>query len=63
MSEVRRLYEPSLGTLAVHFLLIALLTLILAPLIAVRVVLAPLTEAVIRATDNVHDALAERLEL
>lgn len=58
-----RLHDPGLGTLAVHFMVIGLVLILMAPLTLLRLVLAPLTEGLIRLTDWLSDVMAERAEL
>lgn len=62
MSETR-VYTPGFWTLATHFLMVAVLAVCWLPVVSLRAVIAPLAEVLIRASDNLHDALAERLEL
>lgn len=61
MNGVRFHAQPGAGTFLVHVVLIALLCGLYVPLMAVRMVACPLAEALIRATDTLHDTLAERL--
>lgn len=56
-----RSHDPGVLTLAVHALVILVLAVVLAPLMALRLTFAPLVEWLIRATDGLTDALAERL--
>ena len=61
MNETRH-FDPGLGTLAVHFMVIALVIILMTPLTLARLILAPLTEGLIRLTDYLHDLIAERME-
>lgn len=61
MSLARHSHNPGVLTLAGHLLVIALASAALAPLFLLRLILAPLTEAVIRVSDAVSDVLVDRL--
>ena len=60
--SVERFHEPGLLTLCGHGLDIIVLVTLLAPLWAIRFLLAPLTEGLIRVSDALSDALIERLD-
>ena len=61
MNTASRFHEPGLGTLLVHGVVILLLAVAMTPLLALRLIAAPLAEGLIRVTDRLGDALAERL--
>jgi hypothetical protein len=58
-----RFQAPGFWTLATHFLTLAALAACLLPVLLLRAVVAPAAEGLIRASDGLHDALVERLEL
>jgi hypothetical protein len=58
-----RFPSPGFWTLAVHFMTLAVLAVCLLPVLLLRIVVAPAAEGLIRASDGLHDALVERLEL
>lgn len=60
MSEAR-FYTPGFWTLAVHLVVIALLTVVVATLWPFRVLSSYAAEALIRLSDATCDALTERL--
>lgn len=62
MSEAR-FQTPGFWTVAVHFVTVVALFAALLPLVVLRAAISPIAEILIRATDNLHDALAERLDL
>lgn len=61
MSDVRRFRSPGLGTYFVHMLIVLALVVIWAPVAFLRMILAPLAELLISASDDLFDAMADRL--
>jgi hypothetical protein len=59
--SLERTRDPGLGTLLVHGVVILGAVLILAPLMVLRVLVGGLSELLIRLTDGLNDALADRL--
>lgn len=60
--SVERFHHPGLLTICGHGIAITVLATLLAPLMAVRFLLSPLSELIIRITDALGDALVERLD-
>ena len=58
-----RFYTPGFWSLVFHVLALAVLMLLVIPVTLLRMIVAPVAEWLIGASDGLHDALVERLEL